>query len=316
MNSMRWLCAVFLSLLFMVQNASAQLPPPPITSAVTDQTRSLSNAGRTTIEAALRAHQKDTQVQIAVLLISSTSGEPIEDYAHRAATAWRGGKKAQDLGILVVLATADHKSRIEVGYGLEARISDAKARAILDAARTPLRASDFDVAITGICNALIGLTGGAHEAIELGKAIAPASQARAPAESARQTPRSPLSYNSAVLLVVAVTGSITVLLVLGFFWARRVADRRMAALDDVARVQPGPFITFFGSSSISTEPGFWASVAAWAISSSSSSSDHTSSASSSDGSSSSSFDSSSSSGGGNYGGGGGDFGGGGGSSDW
>ena len=48
------------------------------------------------------------------------------DYANQLEDKWKMGKKGSDKGALVLLAVDDHKYRIDVGYGLEGILNDAK----------------------------------------------------------------------------------------------------------------------------------------------------------------------------------------------
>lgn len=70
--------------------------------------------------------------QIAVVIIPSTDGEPIEDVSMQIASEWQLGRKGIDDGVLFLIAKNDRKMRIEVGYGLEGAITDANARRIIN----------------------------------------------------------------------------------------------------------------------------------------------------------------------------------------
>lgn len=76
--------------------------------------------------------QKEKGSQIGVLIISSTKPETIEEYSIKVAENWKLGRKGIDDGVLFVIALKDRKMRIEVGYGLEGAIPDAKAKQILE----------------------------------------------------------------------------------------------------------------------------------------------------------------------------------------
>ncbi|MFT3708351.1 MAG: TPM domain-containing protein [Archangium sp.] len=133
---------------------------PSINQPVTDLAHVLSPEAIERLSAKLRAHREATQVQLAVLTIDSTDGEPIESYSLRAAVAWGGGSARANNGGLFVLAVKDRKMRIELGYGLEGDVPDASAAQILSRARNSLRSSDFDGAVTGVMDELILGTGG------------------------------------------------------------------------------------------------------------------------------------------------------------
>lgn len=68
-----------------------------------------------------RAH-----AQIAVITIKTLEGEPIENFATELEEKWKVGPKGSDRGVLLILAINDRQRRIEVGYGLEGILPDAK----------------------------------------------------------------------------------------------------------------------------------------------------------------------------------------------
>lgn len=70
--------------------------------------------------------EKNTTAQIAVVTVNSTEGIPIEEYSLHIAETWGIGEKEKDNGILILIAVNDRAYRIEVGYGLEGVLNDAK----------------------------------------------------------------------------------------------------------------------------------------------------------------------------------------------
>jgi uncharacterized protein len=144
-------------LLAMHGVAAAQ---PTIARPVTDEAGVLSSEAVEAIEARLHAHRDAGRAQIALLVVRTTYGTPITDYALRAAETWGGGTRARDDGVLFVLAIADREMRIEVGYGLEQTITDSVAMRILDTLVEPMRAGRFDAAAWMVADALIARTGG------------------------------------------------------------------------------------------------------------------------------------------------------------
>jgi uncharacterized protein len=85
--------------------------------------------------------------QIAVVTIKSLDGSEIESYAVDLFKKWGIGAKATDHGVLILLATQDHRYRIEVGYGLEPILPDGKVGGIGREAVPLLRQNDFNGAI-------------------------------------------------------------------------------------------------------------------------------------------------------------------------
>ena len=77
------------------------------------------------------AVQNSTGAQIALVTLPSLQGEPIEDVANTIFRAWGVGRKGKNDGIMLLLAIGDRRSRLEVGYGLEADHSRWVAGSIL-----------------------------------------------------------------------------------------------------------------------------------------------------------------------------------------
>lgn len=86
--------------------------------------------------------------QVAVVTVHDLAGDTADDYADDLETKWKMGKKGSDRGVLVLLAVADHKYRIEVGYGLEGILPDGKIGDIGREMVPDLKAGDYDGAVT------------------------------------------------------------------------------------------------------------------------------------------------------------------------
>lgn len=86
--------------------------------------------------------------QVAVVTVRTLDGADSADYANQLESKWKMGKKGSDRGVLVLLAVDDHKRRIEVGYGLEGILPDAKIGDIGREMVPYLRANDYDSAVT------------------------------------------------------------------------------------------------------------------------------------------------------------------------
>lgn len=91
-------------------------------------------------------HSK-ANAQIAVVTVHDLNGDDAADFADDLETKWKMGKKGSDRGALVLLAVDDHKYRIEVGYGLEGILNDAKIGDIGREMVPYLRARDYDNAL-------------------------------------------------------------------------------------------------------------------------------------------------------------------------
>jgi len=87
--------------------------------------------------------ERATGAQMAIVLIPTLDDEPIEDVANRLYRQWGIGKKGKDEGILLLLSMKEHKSRAEIGYGLEPIITDGDAGGILRSIVPILRQGNY-----------------------------------------------------------------------------------------------------------------------------------------------------------------------------
>jgi uncharacterized protein len=85
--------------------------------------------------------------QLAIVTVHNLNGDDAADWANQLEDAWKMGKKGSDRGGLILLAVDDHKYRIDVGYGLEGILNDAKVGDIGREMVPYLRARDYDSAI-------------------------------------------------------------------------------------------------------------------------------------------------------------------------
>ena len=100
---------------------------PQLQQQVTDLTSSLNSQEKKELTHKLESIFNNTQVQIAVLIVPTTKDETIEQYATRVFDNWRLGDAKRNDGILIVVAWSDRTVRIQVGYGLEEKVTDALA---------------------------------------------------------------------------------------------------------------------------------------------------------------------------------------------
>jgi uncharacterized protein len=102
----------------------AKLPQP--TSYVSDFAGVVDAASKENIEQIAGQVASKAHATIEVVTVNSLDGESIEEFTTALEDKWKVGPKGSDKGILMVFAVGDHKRRIEVGYGLEGILNDAK----------------------------------------------------------------------------------------------------------------------------------------------------------------------------------------------
>jgi len=154
------LCCLLFGLLggaFAIAQIALQTTPPQ--HFVTDIPGLLTKETRENIDSSLNLYQKKTGHQVLVWIGTSTNGTPLEDWTVRAFEAWKVGRAGLDDGLVLFVFSEDHKVRIEVGYGLEGQIPDAKASQIIQEIITPnLKNNKYDEAITAGVNQILELT--------------------------------------------------------------------------------------------------------------------------------------------------------------
>jgi uncharacterized protein len=124
--------------------AQSLQPVPPLTARVTDQTGTLSDAERASLEERLAAFEARKGAQVAVLIVPTTQPEAIEQYSIRVVDAWKLGREKPDDGALLLVAMEDRTLRIEVGRGLEGALTDLVSNRIIDETIVPrFRDGDF-----------------------------------------------------------------------------------------------------------------------------------------------------------------------------
>lgn len=86
-------------------------------------------------------------VQLALVTIDTIGDTPIENFTLDLARTWGVGSKKDNSGVLLLLAIKDHKSRIEVGRGVEPYITDGFSGSTLRSMRPDLRSGNYGAAL-------------------------------------------------------------------------------------------------------------------------------------------------------------------------
>lgn len=135
--------------------AAGNINYPTYSGFVNDYTDTLSQKWKTKTEDLTQDIERQTSCEIAVAIIDSLNGISIEEYAAGLFNSWGVGKKDKDNGVLLLIAMADHKLRIEVGYGLEGTITDLEAKDIIDNVIVPrFKENDYN---SGIYNGVVAI---------------------------------------------------------------------------------------------------------------------------------------------------------------
>lgn len=109
-----------------------------LNNPVVDQANILNPQEKQRLEAQLRNIYQQGLAQAAVVIVPTTHGVPIFDYALQVAEKWQLGNKDIDDGLLMVVAVNDRDTYILTGYGLEGVLPDAAVNRIIREDITPL----------------------------------------------------------------------------------------------------------------------------------------------------------------------------------
>jgi uncharacterized protein len=158
------LIAVMFYLFVTAGNCNA-LDVPKLTGYINDYADMLSPATEAQLQQELRSFEQTDSTQIVIVTIPSLEGDVLEEFSIKVAESWKIGQKGIDNGVIFLVSKQDRKIRIEVGRGLEGRLTDLMAGRIVDLAVKPrFKRGDFDGGfITGV-HALIDATRGEFKA--------------------------------------------------------------------------------------------------------------------------------------------------------
>jgi uncharacterized protein len=149
----------------LVATVVAALTFPPLTGRIVDQADILSPAAKAALEPKLADLEERSGIQLVVATVSSLEGQEIEPYANELFRTWRLGEAERNNGVLLLVAPNERRVRIEVGYGLEGTLTDARSKIIITNAIAPrFKAGDFSGGVTrGVDDIVIVLTTDASE---------------------------------------------------------------------------------------------------------------------------------------------------------
>ena len=130
-------CLLFCLFFIKFAFAASYPPPPQPFRYLNDYTHNLTEKQQQTIEQQLINYSQKTSSQIAVVMIPSTNGIEIADYAFTLGDRWGIGRKQLNNGVLMLIAKNDRKIFIATGQGLEGTLPDAFLGKVIRQVITP-----------------------------------------------------------------------------------------------------------------------------------------------------------------------------------
>ena len=160
--ALRLLClTIFLFTIHYSLFTAFALEVPALKGYVNDYANMMSPEARLKIETELKAFEQSDSTQVVILTIPSLEGEALEQFSVKVAEAWKIGQKGKDNGAILLVSKQDRKIRIEVGRGLEGKLTDLMAGRIVNFVINPrFKRNDFDGGFIAATQALIDVTRG------------------------------------------------------------------------------------------------------------------------------------------------------------
>ncbi|MAL91489.1 MAG: methanol dehydrogenase, partial [Pseudomonas sp.] len=126
-----------------------------------DRAELLDTQAEARLTSMLAGHEQATGEQVVVVTVPDLGGRSIEEFGLELGRTWGIGQEGEDNGALLIVARDDRKIRIEVGYGLEGRLTDAQSSVIINRIIAPaFQRGDFTAGITEGAEAIITVLGG------------------------------------------------------------------------------------------------------------------------------------------------------------
>jgi uncharacterized protein len=155
---------LFILLISISGSVFSQDFPARSSRLVNDFSNTLSAEDIQALESKLVAYDRESSVQIAIVIIRALDGYEISDYAFGLGEAWGVGRSGKDNGALILVSIEDRKMWIATGYGLEATLTDAMCKRIIENEMKPnFRNGDFAGGLAAASDAIIQVTKGEYQ---------------------------------------------------------------------------------------------------------------------------------------------------------
>ena len=156
----------FISLLFLclLTSVASALDVPPLKGHINDYAAMLSPQAAQSLEVALSDFERSDSTQVVLLTIPTLAGENIEEFSIKVAEAWKIGRNGVDNGAILLISKDERKIRIEVGRGLEGKLTDLVAGRIIRGDMAPLlKRGDIEGGIVAGLTAIMAVAKGEYE---------------------------------------------------------------------------------------------------------------------------------------------------------
>jgi uncharacterized protein len=162
---MRLIPALFCALWFALPaTRAAEVIPPAPKNHFNDYAGIVRADTVRQLDAQLTQFERDTSNQLVVAIFPHMqSDSSIEDYTFRVKEAWGVGLKGRNNGAVLFIFSQDRTLFIQVGYGLEPRLTDALSKRIIEEEITPrFRQGDFEGGVRAGTQAMMAAVRGEY----------------------------------------------------------------------------------------------------------------------------------------------------------
>ncbi len=137
-------CATSAMVAFPVSAAATGCADLPAHTAipVVDSAHAVPPDREAYLAADLMAYHLTGHEAIVAATVTTLGGDDVASYAKRLFDCWSIGDKGSDNGVLILVAMREHRTRIELGAGLESRVTEEQLDLAVEAMTSPLRAGD------------------------------------------------------------------------------------------------------------------------------------------------------------------------------
>lgn len=164
----RWPLGLVLVGWLLALSAAAQIPerpnPPRL---VNDYAQLLSPDEVARLEQKLVAYDDSTSSQIAIVTVPTLGDYEVADFGQQLGEKWGVGGRANNNGILVLVAKQERAINISTGYGMEARLPDMVAKRVIEQQMKPaFRENRYYDGLDQATTSLIQIAAGSYRAPE------------------------------------------------------------------------------------------------------------------------------------------------------
>lgn len=150
------LLTILLCFLFSVQAFAYDFPEPTRNFFVNDFANVIDSDDENEIMNIGSSLNNQTTAQVVVVTVDSLNGYDENEYALELGREWGVGDDEKNNGVVILLSVSDRKISIQVGYGLEGCLNDAKVGRILDEYAIPYLSDDnFSKGLTETFKAVV-----------------------------------------------------------------------------------------------------------------------------------------------------------------